>query len=230
MTETLNIKTRKLRESGRALAIFIWIFVLILLLIGAAIASIHMGWIKLPEQLANQPWLAPLLPKPPQQNETKPEPIEKTAEQNLIDQVLLLRNELGAAQATIDALHQQLDEKDRTIQQLTDEIARLTNALNLSANQELSSVALIYEAMEPSEAAKILANMGAQQASLILGGMRESKAADILALMDPSIATEITRLMAGFTQAPSPQTPETTPPPETPSTTRSQQPSSSPPS
>jgi flagellar motility protein MotE (MotC chaperone) len=193
-------------ERGRALAWIITIVVLIAVIAGGAAMAIKFKWITPPEALASQPWMASLLPAP---EETAPaeETPTQTVESSLRQQVVDLNNTLAATQGQLETMKQQVDEKDTTIRAREDEIAQLRDALNLAANQNISSVALVYEAMEPKEASVILANLGAERAALILGAMRASKAADVIALMDPTLATQITQLMAGFKPNPAAQAP-----------------------
>jgi flagellar motility protein MotE (MotC chaperone) len=177
------------------------ILVILVLAIGGALAALKFGVVKPPAALAQQPWMASFLPKPTESEEPAA-PVEVSVENALRQQVLDLNRQNMAAQATIESLRQQLDEKDQTILAREDDIAKLRSAVSLAASQNVASVALVYEAMEPAQAATILANLGAEHAALILGAMRESKAADVMALMDPTLATQITQLMAGFTPNP----------------------------
>jgi flagellar motility protein MotE (MotC chaperone) len=142
--------------------------------------------------------MAYFIPPPPPVEGEGTEPVAVSGEDYLRQQVMLLNSQYQAAQGTIDSMKQQLDEKDRLIQAREDEIATLRNVLNLAATQSIASVALMYEAMDPQEAATILTELGAEQAAMIMGKMRESKAADVLALMDTPLATQITQLMSGF--------------------------------
>lgn len=196
-------------QTGSILAWILWILAALVIIAGGSLLFLRMGIIKPPEALANQPWMQSFLPAQPQP-EPATEQVIISVEDTLRQQVIDFNAKYQAAQAMVEQLKQQLDEKDRTIQVLNDEIARLSDAINLAANRNIGSVALIYEAMDPQEASKILANLGAERAAIILGAMRESKAADVLALMETSLATQITQLMAGFTA--NPANPQTAPP------------------
>jgi flagellar motility protein MotE (MotC chaperone) len=218
------------RERGSALAWVIWIVVLVAVLIGGFLMTIKFKVMKAPEALASQSWMAPFLPAVEEAPPTEEAPT-LTLEETLKQQVVDYSRELANTQSQVAGMKQQLDEKDLTIQARDDEIAKLRDALNLAANQNINNVALVYEAMEPKEASVILTNLGAERAALILGAMRESKPADVIALMDPQFATQITQLMAGFKPnsaaptAPAPAAPAapgggsgTTPPASTPPT------------
>ncbi len=196
-------------ERGNAMG---WIFTIILLIvvgIGAYLSLIRFSILPAPEALAEQSWMKTFLP-PVDEDETTLE-VEFSLEDNLRNQMLVLKSERDVAQTRITTLEQQLADQQSLVQEREDEIARLQNALNLAADRNIQNVSLIHENMDPKESAAILANMGAQSASLILGQMRESKAASVLEVMDEAIATEITEIMAGLTGEESETTPGSTP-------------------
>jgi len=178
-----------------------WVVILIVILIlgaGGYLGLIKYGILTAPAGLEKIPGMAYVIPQPPPAEGGATEPVAVSGEDYLRQQVVLLNSQFQAAQTTIDSMKQQLDEKDRELQAKDYQVAALQNSLNLAATQNISSVALIYEAMDPNEAATILTELGAEQAAIIIGQMRESKAADVLALMDSPLATQITQLMAGF--------------------------------
>ena len=180
-----------------------WIITIVILIVVAAVAFLMLtkyGKIPAPPFLATQPWMKTFLPPPAPEAPATP---VVSVEANLRNQLVLVTGELEAAQGQVESQKQQLDDKDRTIQTKDDQIAKLQDAINLAANHNISNVALVYEAMDPKEASVILTNLGANEAALILGAMRSSKAADVLALIEPTLATQITSLMAGFKANPS---------------------------
>jgi flagellar motility protein MotE (MotC chaperone) len=194
-------------QRGSAAAWIITILVLIVVAAGGYLMAIKFGMLKAPDMLAKQPWMATFIPAQPAA-EGGQQTVPVGVEDQLRQQVVLLRAQFDGAQSSITAMQQQLDEKDRVIQERDDEIARLRDAINLAATQNISNVALIYEAMDPQEAATILANLGAENAALIIGKMRENKAAAVMALLDPLLATQITQILAGFgSGAPAPAAP-----------------------
>ena len=196
-------------ERGSAWA---WIFTIILLIIvgaGAYLGLIKFGIIEAPEALANLPGMEMILP--PVEEATEEAESVFTAEDKLRQDMIILNSRYEAAETQIASLNQQLADLERLVQEREDEIAQLQDILNLSQEQNINNVGLIFEAMDPDEASTILSNLGAERAALILGAMRESKAADVLAIMDETLATQITEIMAGFeggaTSVPSPRPP-----------------------
>jgi flagellar motility protein MotE (MotC chaperone) len=204
-------KKGKLNESGSVFAIILWIVVIIVLAVGGVLLAINQGWWKNPpEAITSLPFMESILPK---EKTESTEPVEISEVDNLRAQVLQLRRDYVAAEATIESQMQEIAEKDRTITERDDEIARLRNTVNLARDQNIQAAALIHENMDPEESAIILSKLGADEASLILGAMRESKAADVLAKMDEDLATQITEILAGFRSPPAGTTsPELTPP------------------
>jgi len=204
-------------ERGSAWA---WIFTIILLIIvgaGAYLGLIKFGIIEAPEALANLPGMEMILP--PVEDVPEEAETEFTAEDKLRQDMIILNSRYESAQTQIASLNQQLADLERLVQEREDEIAQLQDILNLSQEQNINNVGLIFEAMDPEEASTILSNLGAERAALILGAMRESKAADVLAVMDERLATEITQIMAGFEGQGSPA-PSTITPTETETDTR----------
>jgi hypothetical protein len=185
-------------ERGSAWGVVLIIIAIIILGAAGYLGAIKFGMLTAPAGLEKVPGMAYFIPPPPPTEGGATEPVAVSGEDYLRQQVVLLNSQFQAAQTTIDSMKQQLDEKDRQLMAKDSEIADLQNSLNLAATQNISSVALIYEAMDPTEAATILTELGAEQAAIIIGQMRESKAADVLALMDSPLATQITQLMAGF--------------------------------
>jgi len=186
----------KHKERGGVGGWILVIFLVIVVGIGGYLFVLNRGWMEAPEALASQPWMSSILPK--EEEALEDEAVEVSLEDTLRHQNLVLRGERDSALARITTLEQQLADKDRLVLEREDEIARLRDALNLAQDQNISNVALIYENMDPEDAAKFLSNLGPEKASLILAEMRESDAADVLSLMDETIATQITQIMAGF--------------------------------
>ena len=205
-------RNKILNERGSVLVAIISIVVIIALIAAAFLMGINQEWWPAPPFLAEQPFMESILP--PEEEEDTNQTVTVSEQDTLRASLIQVRRDYQSAQATIETLMQQLAEKDRTIQEREDEIVSLRNTLNLSRGQNLQATALIHENMKPEESAVILEKLGAVDASLILGAMRESKAADVLALMDEDMATEITQILAGFTEEPTTQ-PSLTPPSET---------------
>jgi flagellar motility protein MotE (MotC chaperone) len=188
------------RERGSVAGWVVGIIVFLVLAGGAYAVLINYGVAKPPAALAAQPWMQKILPQtvgtelPPDQQA----PVEITSAEYLKQQVIVLNAQHEQDLSTIEGLKADSDEKDRTIKDREDEIARLRDAVNLASSKSINNVALIYENMDPQEAATILADMGADKASLIIGAMKEKKSAAVLALMDPAMATQITQILAGF--------------------------------
>jgi flagellar motility protein MotE (MotC chaperone) len=183
-------------ERGSAWA---WIFTIIFLVIvgvGAFLGLIKLGMVEAPEALANLPGMEMILPQEEEApEETTPEFSET---EKLRQDYIILNSRYEAAETQIGSLNQQLADLERLVQEREDEIAQLEDILNLSQEQNINNVGLIFEAMDPEDASTILSNLGADRAALILSAMRESKAADVLAIMDETLATQITQIMAGF--------------------------------
>ncbi len=195
----MSIRRMLLNERGSAWGWIFTIFIVIVVAIGVFLTLTRFAVIPAPSFLANQPWMASFLP--PKEETPASEVPELPAEASLRNQLVALKTERDTAQGRITALEADIAAKDKLVKEREDEIARLRSTLDLASKQNVNKVALMYENMEPQDAAKILANLGAYSASLILGAMRESKSADVLALMDEALATEITQIMAGFKQS-----------------------------
>jgi len=203
----------KHKERGGVGGWILVIFLLVVVGIAGYLFVLNRGMMEAPEALASQPWMSSILP---QEEEVPEEVVEVSLEDTLRHQNLVLRGERDSALSRITAIEQQLADKDRLVLEREDEIARLRDVLNLAQVQNISNVALIYENMDPDDAAKFLGNQGPDKASLILGEMREGNAADILSLMDETLVTQITQIMAGFEGELAQVAPSTeTPPPVT---------------
>jgi len=170
--------------------------------------------------LAQQSWMKPFLP-PVVEAVDSANPVVSEAD-SYRQQLVLLNGDLMASEARAKALEEQVAQLQQDVTAREDEIARLTNTINLASDQNISNVALVYENMDATDAASILSNLGADSASLILANMRESKAADVLAAMDETLATQITELMAGFTEHEAPPPPATEAPVSQPPVTLNQ--------
>ncbi len=194
--EDRAMRSKMKSERGSAGGWIVTIIIILVVAAGGGAMAIKFGLIPVPESLASQPWMASILPDV----EEMPEQVnnEISSEDTLRNSYLIERSKVNIAEARITELELEIASKDVLLQEKEDEIASLRDTINLSSSQNISSVALIYEAMDPKDASVFLTNLGPDRASLILGAMRENKAADVMSLMDESIATQITEIIAGF--------------------------------
>ena len=95
----------------------------------------------------------------------------------------------------------ELEDKDKTITDLTKKIEELEKALegkklsDAERLKEIQKLATSYSSMEPASAAKILSEMDMYQASLIMSQMKETKVAKILEAMNPDEAAKLSIIM-----------------------------------
>ncbi|MCX6647208.1 MAG: hypothetical protein NTY09_12750 [bacterium] len=194
-----------------------WILTIIILILVAAggyLTVLRFGILPAPPALAQQTWMKSFLP-PAKETVDLENPAVSEAD-SYRQQLVFINGEKMALEARVKALEEQVSQLQQDIVTREDEIARLTDTINLASDQNITNVALVYENMDATDAASILSNLGADSASLILANMRESKAADVLAAMDETLATQITELMAGFTEHEAPPPPATQPPTQPP--------------
>ncbi len=188
-----NRKTMR-NERGNIVGWLLLVVVIILVVVGASMGAITFS---VPEAVAGIPFLSQYL-DPEAEEEEGATPVSVSEEDRLSQMVIDFRNQRDVAENRVTSLEEQLAAEQTLVQEREDEIARLQDVLNLSRDENISNVALIYEEMGSDEAAMILSNLGADRASLILNEMDESSAADILAAMEETLATQITQILAGF--------------------------------
>jgi len=125
--------------------------------------------------------------------------VEITPEQQLQEQLRQLINDKSVKEGKISELEERIELKDERILALEAETTRLQSLIELTDKNAVKDVAAIYEKMDAEDAVKILSKFEPEKTVLILKAMEEKKSAAILAGMDPSVAAEITKIMAGFT-------------------------------
>lgn len=191
----MNINT----ERGSVTGWLIGILAFIAVCIGGYLMAVNLGYVKVPESLAQISVIKAVMPKVNEPPVT--EVVTISNEESLKQQIIILNSKIVAAEAKIETLEAQLAEKESLITTRNDEIASLRNALKMTQGQNISAVAGIYESMDPLEASVILASLTPEEASLIIGAMKESKAAGIMELLDKNFATRITSILAGFEES-----------------------------
>lgn len=206
------MRYRTRNQKGNVVGWILTIIILILVMIGAYLTLLRFAIMPAPEFLKQQSWMKPFMP--PEEEVTELERPVVSVEDSLRQQLVMKNGEVLSLEARVKTLEEQISGLEGEITAREDEIARLRDTINLASDQNISNVALIFENMDAVDAASILSHLGADSASLILANMRESKAADVLAEMEETLATQITQLIAGFTEreAPPSSTPPATPP------------------
>lgn len=97
---------------------------------------------------------------------------------------------LDLAEATIETRLQELAQAEA-------DLGRMVTLSDEAAEQDLTRLTAVYEAMKPADAARLLAAMPVEFAAGFLGRMRPESAALALAGMEPDTAFAITALIAG---------------------------------
>ncbi|NDG26224.1 MAG: hypothetical protein EB120_03490 [Proteobacteria bacterium] len=103
-----------------------------------------------------------------------------------------------------EKLNQREVELNKKLIEKEQELKKKTIELESVRDHRAKSYRLIYEKMEPKNAAKILEDIDASLALQILADMREQKAAEILSKMNPEKARSITEYGFGKRQLASP--------------------------
>lgn len=114
-------------------------------------------------------------------------------EARLLDREGALEERLAAldlAEAAIATRLQELEQAEASL----DRVVALSDG---AAEQDLTRLTAVYEAMKPADTARLLSAMPVEFAAGFLGRMRPETAAAALAGMEPETAFAITALIAG---------------------------------
>jgi flagellar motility protein MotE (MotC chaperone) len=107
--------------------------------------------------------------------------------------------------AILTAAETRIEEKIAKLESLRRTIEQVTTDSEARHGERIASLARIYSAMKPKEAAKIFATMEMPVLLDLLSQMRERKSAAILAKMDPSRAQAVTLQLAQREKLPLPK-------------------------
>lgn len=145
------------------------------------------------------------LARAPETTEESAAPLECPAPPLAVAQALSDREaRLMAREGALEDRLAALDLAEAAIETRLEELAtaeaeldRMVTLSDGAAEQDLTRLTAVYEAMKPDDAARLLAAMPVEFAAGFLGRMRPESAALALAGMEPETAFAITALIAG---------------------------------
>lgn len=125
-------------------------------------------------------------------------------EQAIKDQLLRHEKTIQDLRASLEKERAENDQKMRTheanwkkkLQDMEKELKSKTQELESSKERQLASFLVVYEKMEPKQAAKVLESADVKLATQIITQMKAQRAAEVLGKMNPEKARMITE--AGF--------------------------------
>ncbi|MFO7578184.1 MAG: hypothetical protein R6W66_10700 [Pelovirga sp.] len=103
------------------------------------------------------------------------------------------RAALDRRELQLNSLAAEVDKKIAAMQSLRDELDRLLARRNEEDTQRLSELSLIYERMNPQQAAVLIGELETELAVSLLLGIRKKTAGQIMERLDPETAIRLSR-------------------------------------
>lgn len=107
------------------------------------------------------------------------------------EQLSARERELEAKDRQLKTLEAEVDKKLADMQQLRDELTELLDRRDEVENERLAELSLIYERMNPQQAAVLLSDLDTQMAVNLLLGIKKKTAGQIMERLDAEIALKI---------------------------------------
>lgn len=108
-----------------------------------------------------------------------------------------LQAELNAQEARLEAARQDLTAQLREIERAENELRATMALADRAAEEDISRLVTVYEAMDSEEAAAVFAEMDPVFAAGFIGRLAPATAAEILAGLEPRVAYSLSAIVAG---------------------------------
>lgn len=116
-----------------------------------------------------------------------------------LEQLSARERELETKNMQLKTLEAEVDKKIAGMQQLRNELTQLLDRKDEEENERIAELSLIYERMNPQQAAALLAELDTQMAVNLLLGIKKKTAGQIMERLDADTALKISLAFTDMT-------------------------------